>query len=106
MALSRFPSTRWSVVLAARRGDATESARGALASLCEAYWYPIYAYVRRRGYDAEDARDLTQGFLMRLLEKGFFPGARPEHGKFRSYLLGALKHFLANQWDRERARKR
>ncbi len=105
-ARGRFPSTHWSIVLAARRRGATEPARAALAALCEAYWYPLYAYVRRRGHDSEEARDLTQAFLTRLLERGFLPGARPERGKFRSYLLGALKHFLANEWDREHARKR
>lgn len=102
----QFPSTHWSVVLAANRRGATEPAGVALALLCETYWYPVYAYIRRRGHGSEEARDLTQDFLIGLLEKGFLPGARPEHGKFRSYLLGALKHFLANEWDRSRARRR
>jgi DNA-directed RNA polymerase specialized sigma24 family protein len=101
-----FPSTHWSVVLAANRSDAAESAAAALAILCETYWYPVYAYIRRRGYGSEAARDLTQGFLTRLLEKGFLPGARPERGRFRSYLLGALKHFLANERDRNLSRRR
>ena len=103
---SRFPSTQWSIVLAARRRDATEPARAALAALCEAYWYPLYAYVRRRGCDADAARDLTQGFFARLLEKEGPLDVRPELGRFRSYLLGALKHYLVNEWDRARAAKR
>ena len=102
----QFPSTRWSIVLAAGHRDAPELAREALAALCEAYWYPLYAYVRRRGYDAEDARDLTQGFFARMLGKQAPLGANPELGRFRSYLLGAFKHYVANERDRERAQKR
>jgi RNA polymerase sigma factor (sigma-70 family) len=100
-----FLTTRWSVVLAAGRpGEAP--ARAALADLCSAYWRPLYAYVRRRGYDGEDARDLTQAFFARLLEKNGVEGADPERGRFRAWLLGALKHFLANEWDRSQAQKR
>jgi RNA polymerase sigma factor (sigma-70 family) len=100
-----FLTTRWSVVLEAGRGD-EPSSRKALGELCEAYWYPLYAYVRRRGHRQEDAQDLTQAFFARLLEKNGVVGADPERGRFRAFLLGALKHFLANEWDREQAQKR
>lgn len=101
----RFVTTRWSIVVAA--GDrATPDARDALADLCSAYWYPIYAYVRRHGHDADEAQDLTQSFFARLLEKHVVEDARRERGRFRSFLLGALKHFLANEWRREHAMKR
>ena len=100
-----FLTTRWSVVLAA--GHAAEpGSRRALGELCETYWYPLYAYVRRRGYRGEDARDLTQAFFTRLLEKNAVGAADPDRGRFRAFLLGALKNFLANEWDREQAQKR
>ncbi len=102
----RFPSTSWSIVLAAGRDGPKEPAREAFAALCEAYWYPLYAYARRRGYDVEDARDLTQGFFASLLARQNPLRPDRERGRFRSYLLGALKHYLANERDRERARKR
>lgn len=100
-----FLTTRWSVVLAAGQGDQPRS-RKALEELCEGYWRPLYAYVRRRGHDREAARDLTQGFFTLLLEKNAVRGADPSRGRFRAWLLGALKHHLANEWDRERALKR
>ena len=100
-----FLTTRWSVVVAAGRPDEPRS-RAALAELCEAYWRPVYAFVRRRGQAREDARDLTQAFFARLLEKNAVVGADPERGRFRGWLLGALKHFLANEWDRAHALKR
>jgi RNA polymerase sigma-70 factor (ECF subfamily) len=100
-----FLTTRWSVVVAAGRPDEPRS-RAALAELCGAYWRPVYAYVRRRGHAAEDARDLTQAFFTRLLEKNAVQGADPERGRFRGWLLGAAKHFLANEWDRAQALKR
>src|SRR5262249_40365910 len=99
-----FASTQWSLVLAA--GRSTPEAEQALAKLCGAYWPPIYAYLRRRGYPAPEAEDLTQSFFVRLLEKNYLRDARRERGKFRSFLLASLKHFLANEWDREKARKR
>jgi RNA polymerase sigma factor (sigma-70 family) len=102
----RFEPTRWTFVLAASRQGDTLAGRAALAELCETYWYPLYAYVRRCGYSAHDAEDLTQAFFARLLEKNSLAGASPEKGRFRSYLLAAIKHFLANEWDRSRARKR
>lgn len=100
-----FHTTRWSVVLAAQgAGDRGRSAE-ALATLCRDYWYPLYAFVRRRGYSPHDAQDLTQSFFVTLLEDNA-TAADPSRGRFRSYLLGALKHFLANDWNRQRAAKR
>jgi DNA-directed RNA polymerase specialized sigma24 family protein len=100
-----FQTTRWSIVLAAQRGADTTHSRDALAILCRDYWYPLYAFVRRRGYAAHDAQDLTQAFFADLLERNPTV-ADPAKGKFRSYLLGALKHFLANDWNRNQAQKR
>src|SRR5436190_3491027 len=99
-----FCSTHWSVVLSAR-GD-SEAARKALEKLCQAYWYPLYAFVRRQGYTVHDAQDSTQEFFARLLAKGWLGGVERERGKFRSWLLGSMKHFLANEWDRAHAIKR
>jgi RNA polymerase sigma factor (sigma-70 family) len=101
----RFRTTHWSVVLAARTGQSTES-RSALAKLCEAYWYPLYAFVRRQGYSAEEACDLTQGYFARLIERDDLRQVDPERGRFRSFLLASIKHFLANERDREKAKKR
>jgi len=100
-----FTSTQWSLVLAAGQRS-TPEAEQALAKLCGAYWPPIYAYLRRRGYSTPEAEDLTQSFFVRLLEKNYLRDANPERGKFRSFLLASLKHFLANEWDRAQARKR
>ena len=100
-----FASTRWSLVLAAGRGDAPE-ADAALASLCQIYWYPLYAYVRRSGHPADEARDLTQEFFARLLEKHYLGAADSERGRFRSFLLTALKRFLSREWHRARSLKR
>ena len=102
---SAFATTRWSVVLAAGQIDAPEAA-AALAVLCRSYWYPLYAHVRRRGHDATEAQDLTQAFFERLLETEYFSRAQPGRGRFRSFLLGSLDHFLANQFDRRCALKR
>jgi RNA polymerase sigma-70 factor (ECF subfamily) len=102
---SRFRTTRWSVVHAAV-GPNSGAAHEALATLCEAYWYPVYAFVRRSGHNAEDACDLTQGFFARLLEKRDIGSADPVHGRFRGYLLGSVKHFLSNEEARQRALKR
>jgi len=77
-----------------------------LAKLCQAYWYPLYAYVRRRGHSPEDAQDLTQEFFARLLEKNWVRNADQQKGRFRSFLLGAMNHFLADEWDKARAQKR
>ncbi len=102
----RFATTRWSTVLAAAGEAPSEQANRALADLCAGYWYPLYAYVRRRGYDAEDARDLTQAFFARLLERRGLASADPARGRFRSFLLTAMKNFLASEWRRQAAAKR
>jgi RNA polymerase sigma-70 factor (ECF subfamily) len=99
-----FATTRWSVVLTA--GNATPEAEDALAALCHQYWYPLYAFVRRRGYAPHDAQDLTQEFFTRLIGKGWLGGVVRERGRFRSWLLTAMKNFLSNEWDRARAEKR
>ena len=102
---SQFPATRWTLVVAA--GDPQrKEARSALASLCESYWYPLYAYLRRRGYPADQAQDLTQEFFVRLLEGRYLDRADPEKGRFRSFLLTSLKFFVADEEDRHRASKR
>lgn len=100
-----FFTTRWSIVLAASR-DRSPAGRQALATLCETYWYPLYAFVRRLGYDVADAQDLTQAFFARLLDKGDLQGVRRERGRFRSFLLASIKHFLINEWDKCRSQKR
>ncbi|MCX5684516.1 MAG: sigma-70 family RNA polymerase sigma factor [Planctomycetota bacterium] len=100
-----FATTHWSLVLAAGHGSRPD-AGAALATLCEAYWYPLYYYVRRRGYRAEEAQDLTQAFFAVILEKGSLKVADPDRGRFRSFLLASLNHFLANEWRRASARKR
>jgi RNA polymerase sigma-70 factor (ECF subfamily) len=102
---SQFPTTRWTLVVAAgdpRRKDA----RSALVSLCENYWYPLYAYLRRRGYAPDQAQDLTQEFFMRVLEGRYLDRADPEKGRFRSFILTSLKFFVADEQDRQRAQKR
>jgi DNA-directed RNA polymerase specialized sigma24 family protein len=103
--LEGFQSTRWSLIFAARDGEAAQ-AREALAALCALYWYPLYAFVRRKGYDREAAQDLVQGFFARLLEKGDLISVDRGKGKFRSFLMAACTHFLANQIDHDRAKKR
>jgi RNA polymerase sigma factor (sigma-70 family) len=100
-----FVTTHWSVVLTANRSDTTR-AQVALAHLCETYWYPLYAFVRRQGHSPHDAQDLTQEFFARLLAKGYLQAAAREKGRFRTFLLVVLKRFLANEWDHLRARKR
>ena len=100
-----FVTTHWSLVLRAGQADTTQ-ARDALARLCQTYWYPLYAYVRRRGYSPQDAEDLTQGFFARLLERNSLASITREKGKFRSYLLTALNHFVADEWKRAKAQKR
>jgi len=100
-----FLTTRWSIVLQAGREEG-EKTKAALSELIATYWYPLYAYVRRRGYSADDAQDLTQAFFTRLLEKNVGGVADPARGRFRAFLLGSLKNFLANEWDRVNAQKR
>ncbi|MFN0077335.1 MAG: RNA polymerase sigma factor [Prosthecobacter sp.] len=100
-----FHTTRWSLVLAAQHEKDGTHARQAMSALCRDYWYPLYAFVRRRGHSPHDAQDLTQAFFTDLLERNPTQ-ADPSRGKFRSYLLGALKHFLANEWNRQQTQKR
>lgn len=100
-----FATTHWSVVL--RAGNAQSGqAHEALEKLCRAYWYPLYAYVRRRGYSPEDAQDLTQSFFAHLLGKNSVAAADRERGRFRTFLLAALNHFLADEWDKTQRQKR
>jgi RNA polymerase sigma-70 factor (ECF subfamily) len=102
---SQFPTTRWTLVVAA--GDLhRKDARSALVSLCENYWYPLYAYLRRRSYPADQAQDLTQDFFIRVLEGRYLDRADHEKGRFRSFLLTSLKFFVADEEDRRRAHKR
>ena len=101
----RFTTTHWSLVLAA--ADAEDAhCREALAELCQVYWYPLYAFVRRQGHGPHDAQDLTQEFFMRLLEKDYLGDVDRSKGKFRSFLLAALKHFLSKEWARAKTLKR
>ena len=102
---SQFPTTRWTLVVAA--GDPhRKEAHAALVSLCETYWYPLYAYLRRRGYAVDQAQDLTQEFFVRMLEGRYLARADPEKGRFRSFILTSLKFFVADEADRHRAHKR
>ncbi len=100
-----FVTTHWSVVLTSADGDSPE-AKAALEQLCRTYWYPLYCYIRRRGYGHEDAQDLTQGFLLQLLERHSFARADASKGRFRSFLLAALNYFLSDQRERAGAQKR
>jgi len=102
----RFATTRWSVVLAAGSRPSSATAHEALTILCEAYWYPLYVFLRRRGRTREDAEDLTQAFFARLLEKQALRHADPSRGRFRSFLLTSLMHFAANEYQRAAAQKR
>lgn len=102
---SAFVTTQWTAVLSAARSD-TPRAQAALENLCRTYWHPLYAYVRRRGYSPEDAQDLTQAFFSRLLERNVVAKADPDKGRFRSFLLSSMNHFLADEWDKARAQKR
>jgi RNA polymerase sigma factor (sigma-70 family) len=105
MASGQFPPTQWSMIVAAA-GTRSGPGREALEQLCKAYWYPLYAYVRRRGYKAHDAQDLTQDYFEKLLEKHYLEQADRDRGKFRTFLLTSLKNFLANEWDRANRLKR
>lgn len=100
-----FHTTRWSLIAAAQ-GPRTPAARAALDTLCRAYWYPLYAWARRRGLSEEDARDATQGFFAALLSRDDLAGVQPDAGRFRAWLLACMKHFVANLWDASRAQKR
>lgn len=100
-----FATTRWTAVLSAGQAD-TPRARKALAELCQTYWYPLYVYVRRRGYSSHDAEDLTQGFFTRLLRLNSLAEVAPDRGKFRAFLLASMKNHLHTEWDRASAQKR
>lgn len=100
-----FHTTRWTVVLTAGHKGAPE-ARRALATLCETYWYPIYAFARRKGHAPVEAEDLTQGFFSALLEKDYVNAADPERGRFRAFMLTAFRRYVSRERDRARARKR
>ena len=101
----RFATTRWSLVIAAGQKANARSAE-ALASLCEMYWYPVYAFIRRQGCHADEGADLTQEFFARVLEKNYFHDADPARGRFRAFLCGSIRHFLSNERDRARTLKR
>jgi RNA polymerase sigma factor (sigma-70 family) len=103
--VAQFNTTHWSVVMLAGETEAPE-ATAALNTLCHTYWYPLYAYVRRRGHSPEDAQDLTQEFFARLLERKSLKMAAQERGRFRSFLLKSIQHFLINEWVRGQAQKR
>ena len=102
---AQFATTRWSIVVKAGR-DSSADAQEALESLCQTYWYPLYAYVRRKGKTADDAADLTQAFFTQLLEKNSLQSADQEVGRFRTFLLTLFQRFMANEYHRERAQKR
>jgi RNA polymerase sigma-70 factor (ECF subfamily) len=102
---AQFRTTHWSVVLAAR-DESSPAGDDALAQLCRAYWYPLYAFIRRRGHSPHDAQDLTQEFFYRLLDKRYLSAVDHRKGRFRTFLLAALEHFLANEWRRSQAQRR
>jgi len=103
--VSRFMSTRWSIILKAQ-GDDSFIAAESLSELCRCYWYPLYAYVRRCGVTPEDAQDLTQGFFCSFFEKDWVNAVDQSRGRFRSFLLASIKNYMANQWQKQRAAKR
>jgi len=102
---AQFATTHWSTVLAAGESASPDS-REALEKLCRTYWYPLYAFVRRKGYSPEDAKDLTQAYFERFLEKHYLKDVLAEKGRFRTFLLTSLTHFLADEWDKVRTAKR
>ena len=101
----RFRTTRWTMVLLSGKSQAP-GFRAALGELCRIYWYPLYAYIRRRGHNPEEAQDLTQGFFLHLFERNTLARADPLKGKFRSFLLGSLQNYLSTEADRARSLKR
>jgi RNA polymerase sigma-70 factor (ECF subfamily) len=100
-----FATTHWSVIVRARDSQSPEAA-SAMERLCQTYWYPLYAFVRRKGHSHEDASDLTQAYFARFLEKRFLKSVYADLGKFRTFLLTSMSHFLANEWDKSQAQKR
>jgi RNA polymerase sigma factor (sigma-70 family) len=105
MSNPEFSATHWSLILRAVDGE-RPGAEEALTQLCQRYWYPLYAYARRRGSSPHDAQDLTQSFFARLLEKRLLERVDPAKGKFRSFLLSSMKNFLADEWNKTQAQKR
>ncbi len=103
---SDFRTTRWSLILAARDQSEFELQKSSLATLCQVYWYPLYAYLRRKGYDPDDCQDLVQDFFATLIEKEFLQVVDPERGKFRWFLMDATRKFAANWTAAEKTRKR
>jgi RNA polymerase sigma factor (sigma-70 family) len=103
---SSFETTHWSIVLAAGGEQNSDKAQGALETLCRMYWYPLYAFVRRQGHSEADAQDLVQGFFARILARRDLQAVRKERGRFRSYLLAALKNYMVNEWKHGAAQKR
>ncbi len=103
---AQFATTRWTLILSAAREAPTPRATAALAELCGLYWYPLYAFIRRRGHTAHEAEDLTQEFFLQLLATHSLAQVSPDKGRFRSFLLASVQHFLANAFDRARAQKR
>src|SRR5262249_54054105 len=101
----QLTSTRWSIVLAAGKRSSPESQQ-AMAELCNRYWYPLYAHARRQTRDVHEAQDLAQGFFATVLEKNYLATVTPQRGRFRAFLLTAFKHYMANEWDKNRAKKR
>jgi RNA polymerase sigma-70 factor (ECF subfamily) len=101
----RFETTSWSLIVQAQADDSAE-AREAMSQLFETYWPPVYAFIRRRGQSPPDAEELAQAYFARFFEKGYARDFRPEAGRFRTFIRVSVSHFLANEWDRERARKR
>ena len=99
--LAAFQTTNWSVILKAGQGS-----EAALTKLCQLYWQPLYAYIRHRGQGVQSAQDLTQSFFIHLLEHDAFRGVAPAKGRFRSFLLASVRHFLANEWNRGQTQKR
>jgi DNA-directed RNA polymerase specialized sigma24 family protein len=102
----QFPTTSWTLIVNARQQPQSQIVEEALERLCSAYWYPIYAFIRRKGVDAEAARDCTQNFFAILLEKEYLEDFEPVRGKFRAFILASVGHFLANRFDKERTLKR
>jgi RNA polymerase sigma factor (sigma-70 family) len=100
-----FATTHWSVVVQARNSQSPEAA-AAMERLCQTYWYPLYVFVRRKGHSHEDASDLTQAFFAKFLEKRYLKSVDANLGRFRTFLLTSMSHFLANEWDKSQTQKR
>jgi RNA polymerase sigma-70 factor (ECF subfamily) len=104
--MPQFPTTSWTLIVAAGGSESNTAARRALECLCKDYWTPLYSYARRRGHGAEDAADHTQGYFAKLIEKNYLRDLDVDRGRFRSFLLASFNHYLCNEYDRTRAAKR